>query len=465
MHRIEPAPTMPASSSATASPFFQRHRLATVVTASSALVLVVAVLAVTGLHSAAAADKPAASAPRPALTVTTALPQQGEGVVTLSANGSIAAWQEAIIGSEASGLRLNAVKANVGDVVRAGQVLATFSADTVKAELAQARASVLEAEATAADAAANAKRARTLEKSGALSAVQIATYATGEQTAQARVEAARAAFQAQKVRLGFAEVRAPDSGVISSRSATVGAVVGAGTELFRMVRKGRLEWRAEVTSSEIGRIHAGMPVRVTAAGGSTLQGTVRTVAPTVDPQTRNGIVYVDLPAQPGYGMPAVSSSAARGAHASGRTAEPPQGGRASPSGGGDHTTVGSRGALFLPGMFAHGEFVLGKSNALTVPQQAVVVRDAFSYVFVVGTDGHVAQRKVQTGRHLGDRVEITSGLDAATPVVVQGAGFLNDRDLVRVVQAAAPATQAGAPGTSASNQPVAHSDQARPATK
>ncbi len=443
MPRTEPASTMPESSPDTASTFLRRHRRTTVVATSSVLVLVVAaVFTTTGVHSAAAADKPAASAPRPALTVTTALPQQAEGAVTLSANGSIAAWQEAIIGSEASGLRLNAVKANVGDVVRAGQVLATFSADTVKAELAQTRASVLEAEATAADAAANNKRARTLEKSGALSAVQIATYATSEQTAKARVEAARAAFQAQKVRLGFAEVRAPDSGVISSRSATVGAVIGAGTELFRMVRKGRLEWRAEVTSSEIGRIHAGMPVKVTAASGATLEGKVRTTAPTVDPQTRNGIVYVDLPAQPGYGMPA------------------------SKSGQGTSTERGSA-ALFLPGMFAHGEFVLGKSNALTVPQQAVVVRDAFSYVFVVGADGHVAQRKVQTGRHLGDRVEITAGLDAATPVVVQGAGFLNDRDLVRVVQAAnadAP-TPPLAAQNSASNKLPAQSQQAQPATK
>ena len=408
--------------------------------------------------AAGAAPTAATAALRPALTVTTALPRQAEGALTLGANGSVAAWQEAIIGSEANGLRLTSVDANVGDVVRAGQVLATFSADTVKAELAQSKAAVLEAEATAADAAANAQRARTLEKSGALSAVQIATYATAEQTAKARVEAARAGYEAQQVRLGFAAVRAPDSGVISARNATVGAVVGAGSELFRMVRKGRLEFRAEVTSSEIGRIRPGMPVEVTAAGGAKLQGKVRTIAPTVDPQTRNGLVYVDLPAQAGYGMASKAGSGrtpvgSRGATA--RPAEPARGGLAS--------------ALFLPGMFAHGDFILGQSSALTVPQQAVVVRDAFSYVFTVGADGHVAQRKVQTGRQLGDRVEIVNGLDAATPVVVQGAGFLNDHDLVRVVAPAEANTGAAGSASpsesSQQNMPPALAAQSQSATK
>lgn len=363
-------------------------------------------------RGARAADP--APAARPALTVSTALPQKSALAVALAANGSIAAWQEAVIGSQAAGLRLTDVKVNVGDNVRAGQVLATFAADTPRADVAQARASLLEAQATAADAAANAERARTLDRSGALSASQIAQYMTAEQTARARVEAAKAVYDAQQVRLGFAQVLAPDNGVISSRSATVGAVVGAGTELFRMVRRGRLEWRAEVTSAELGRIRPGQPVHVVAASGAEVDGTVRMLAPTVDPQTRNGLVYVDLPAQPGYG-----------ADGAGVPRSPPGRPRAdgtSPTGG-----------PVFPGMFAKGIFHLGSSDALTVPQQAVVVREAFSYVFVTDAESRVSQRKVATGRRSGDRIEIVSGLAADQAVVVQGAGFLADRDLVRVV--------------------------------
>lgn len=353
-----------------------------------------------------AADEPkAVHAQRPALTVSTAQPQRTSVPIRLAANGSIAAWQEAIIGAETNGLRLTEVRVNVGDVVKAGQVLATFSPDTVQAEVAQVRASLLEAQATAAEAAANAERARSLQATGALSQQQIQQFTTAEQTAQARVEAARAALNAQQLRLRHTQVLAPDSGVISARTATVGAVVGAGTELFRMVRKGRLEWRAEVTSTELRRIKPGDKVTVTAASGATAEGTVRMIAPTVDPQTRNGLVYVDLPATV--------------------------------------AGTGAGSAAILAGMFARGEFALGQSDALTVPQEALVVRDGFAYVFVIGADNRVQMRKVNTGRRVADRVEVLSGLDAGVSIAVRGAGFLNDGDLVRV--AAAPAAVSGAP--------------------
>ena len=354
-----------------------------------------------------AADEPKAGQPRPALTVSMAQPQRTAVPVRLAANGNVAAWQEASIGAESNGLRLTDVRVHVGDVVKAGQVLATFSAETVQADVAQVRASLLEAQANAAEAAANADRARALQATGALSQQQIQQFTTAEKTAQARVEAAQATLNAQQLRLKYTQVVAPDSGVISARTATVGAVVGAGTELFRMVRKGRLEWRAEVTSTELRRIAPGAKVSVTAASGATAEGTVRMVAPTVDPQTRNALVYVDLPAS----------------------------------------------TDFRAGMFARGEFALGNSDALTVPQEALVVRDGFSYVFVVGTDLRVQQRKVQAGRRVADRVEVLTGLDANASVAVRGAGFLNDGDLVRVAAAPGAAVQTSAVESSKQKQP------------
>lgn len=351
---------------------------------------------------------------RPALTVTTTTPRQASLPITLAANGSVAAWQEAIVGSEANGLRLYAVRVEVGDVVKAGQVLATFASETVQADLAQARASVAEAEASAADAAGNAERARSLQNTGALSTVQINQYLTAAQTALARAEAARASLAVQELRMRQTQVLAPDAGIISARSATVGAVVPAGTELFRLIRQGRLEWRAEVTSSELGRLAPGTRAQVTAANGTLLQGRVRVVAPTVDAQTRAALVYVDLPA-------------ASAAQMAGRGAAAP----------------------LRAGMFAQGVFELGASAALTVPQQSVVVRDGFSYVFRVGADGRVAQLRVPTGRRLGDRVEVLGGVAADTVLVAAGAGFLNDGDLVKIVPTAAPAP-ASAPARPAS---------------
>ncbi|MBA2962944.1 MULTISPECIES: efflux RND transporter periplasmic adaptor subunit [Ramlibacter] len=349
----------------------------------------------------------AASAARPALTVATATPERVTLPVTLAANGNIAAWQEASIGAETNGQRLTEVLAGVGDTVKKGQVLATFSTATLGAEAAQTRAALAEAEAAAADAAANAQRARTLEETGALSASQINQYLTAAKTAQARVEAARSTVEAQQARLAQSKVLAPDDGVISARTATVGAVVAAGTELFRLIRQGRLEWRAEVTSSELGRITPGTLAHVTAASGARLEGRVRTLGAAVDPQTRAALVYVDLRPLPG---PAAGSARA--------------------------------------GMYARGEFQLGSTQALTVPQAAVVVREGFSYVMRVQPDNRVAQLKVRTGRLVGNRVEILEGLPADARVVAAGGSFLNDGDLVRLAQPGAPA--AAAPASAAS---------------
>jgi HlyD family secretion protein len=363
--------------------------------------------------STAAADSKKEAIPnnKPALTVTEDKPQSASLAIKLSANGNITAWQEAIIGSESNGLRLTQVLANVGDVVKAGQVLATFSTDSTQADVAQARANLLDAQASALDAAGNAERARTLQSSGALSTQQINQYLTLEKTAKAKAEAAQAVLGAQQLKGRQTRVLAPDSGVISSRTATVGAVVGTGTELFKLIRKGRLEWRAEVTSAELGRIKEGMPVTLRPASGGELTGKVRMIAPSVDPLTRSALVYVDLPSPMSKDSPAKA------------------------------------------GMFARGDFEIGNSNALTVPQRALVVRDGFNYLFTLSPDNRVRQVKVQTGRLTGDRVEILAGLTPDARIVVDGASFLAEGDLVRIGEEKKP------------NQPLAQVNPAPPAIK
>lgn len=363
---------------------------------------------------------------KPALTVSTTQPQLSALPIRLTANGNVAAWQEASVGTESSGLRLAEVRVNVGDVVQRGQLLARFADDSVQADVAQARAGVNEASASAAEASANADRVRALQGTGTFSGQQINQYLTAEQTAKARVASSQAALAAQLLRLQKTQVLASDSGIISARSATVGAVVGNGVELFRLIRQGRLEWRAEVPSAELGRLLPGTAVTVIAPSGARLSGRVRMVAPTVDPQTRTGLVYVDLPPM-------------------------------------------QAGAGVMPGMFARGEFELGSSNALSLPQQAVVVRDGFSYAFRLNADQRVSQIKLQVGRRVGERVEVLDGISADTVLVASGAGFLNDGDLVKVVAAptpvAAPATAPAAASGSASNPVVAPVNAAQSAIK
>ena len=160
--------------------------------------------------------------------------------------------------------------------------------------------------------------------------------------------------------------------------------------MFRLIRGNRLEWRAEVTSSELGRLVPGMPRDGAAADGRRSRAArCARSRPTVDPQTRNAIVYVDLPV--GDGSPARA------------------------------------------GMFARGEFDLGRADAISLPQTAVVQRDGFSYVFRRRPNGRVAQTKIGVGRRVGDRIEVTDGLAADAQVVATRHRFPGDGDLVRVV--------------------------------
>lgn len=324
-----------------------------------------------------------------ALTVTVVQPEKQNWKQTFTANGNIAAWQEVVIGSELSGQRLTRVNVNVGDEVKRGQVLAEINSDTIRADLAAAKASYAEAQAVLADAMTNNKRIQQLRNTGAISAQELTQYQTSQATAQARLDASRAQIESNQLRLAQTQVISPDNGVISARTATVGSLAQTGQELFRLIRDHRLEWRAEVTTSDLYKLKQGMNARIFSPDPAqpAITGKVRIIAPVIDPQTRYGLVYVDLPATQAFRM----------------------------------------------GMFVKGEFDLGEKPALTIPQTALLLRDGFAYVFIVGKNNRVAQQKVTVGRRLADRVEILD-LPANVKLVASGTGFLTDGDLVTVAK-------------------------------
>jgi len=354
----------------------------------------VAVVAAGAFFFSGSTKEPAESvkpAARAALTVSLTSPQMADWPKLLPANGNVVAWQEAVIGAEISNYRITEVRAQVGDKVKKGQVLARIASDTVASELAEMQASVAELQASATEAKDNAARARELREKGFYSSQLNTQYQTAQHTAAARLAAARARQQAAEVKMSKTNVLAPDDGIISARSATVGSLTQPGQELFRLIRGGRLEWRAEVPSSDLSSVKAGQLATLTGPGGESVKGTVRAVAPSVDPQTRNGLIYVDLPAD----------------------------------------------SPIRAGMFARGEFQLNRSPALTLPQTAVVLREGFAYAFrLEGTD-RVLQTKLELGRRQGDRLEVVSGLAPDARVVENGAGFLADGDVVKVVAGSA----------------------------
>jgi RND family efflux transporter MFP subunit len=248
---------------------------------------------------------------------------------SLLANGSILPWQEAIITAQVQGLRIAEVKVSIGDYVHQGDVLVTLD-----------------------------NFARPSDEAS-------------ERSAQGRIVA-------------------PDDGIISAANANVGSMLQSGAELFKLIRKGRLEWRAELTAEELMLIRKGMSAEISVGEGRVIKGTVRAISPSVNMQTRYGYVLVSIPDSSGI----------------------------------------------IAGAFAHGTFDIsgGKNTLSSLPQSAVLQRGSATFVLVVGADNRVHERMVKTGQRSGDRIEIKQGLKANESVVESGGAFLTEGDVVQVVK-------------------------------
>ncbi|NEJ69629.1 efflux RND transporter periplasmic adaptor subunit [Rhizobium phaseoli] len=330
----------------------------------------------------------AEQAEAPALTVSLTTPAQRDWPETVPASGWLKPWQEAIIASETGGLRITDVLVDVGSVVTKGQTLVQLSQESVLADLRKQEAAVENAKASLSKAKANADRARQLRPSGALSDEKIVEYLADEQTATASLASEEAALDSEKIKLAQTTITAVDDGVITSRSANLGAVVSAGTELFRMVRQQRVEWQAEVSARYLPRISEGLSVRIDGPDGHAIDGKVRLVGPSVSTDTSRAIVYVALP-----------------------------------------TDVRPR-----TGLYVTGNIEVQTSPALTVPETAIVFRDGISYLFTSGEDQRVKKVRVETGRRNNGEVEIVSGIDRSAKVVNSGGAFLSDNDLVKIAE-------------------------------
>jgi RND family efflux transporter MFP subunit len=344
-------------------------------------------LAACGKQPEAPADASGSTASL-AVTLTHAEPRRIERSVV--ASGPVTAWEEMQLGVELSGVRVTSLHADVGQEVHKGELLLEVDHRTLDMELRQAQASLAEAQAGVQLAKLNLSRGQALAKSQLISASALDELRASLVQAEARMTTTQAQRDGVQMRRDFAELRAPDDGIISKRMVEPGQVVMAGAELLRLIRRGRLEWRPELPEAELAQVLPGAAVVVHDAGQVSVNGRVRAVSPGVDTATRTGTVYAELP-------------------------EP--------------------GAL-KAGAFVEGRIVTSSSTALMVPAASVVMRDGYAYVFTVDARNIVSRIRVRTGANDGGQVEILDGLKAGQALVATGAGFLGEGDQVRVVASA-----------------------------
>jgi HlyD family secretion protein len=359
------------------------------------------------------ASAPAATASAgPSVTVTKA--KTSEIVQSVVVSGSMIARSEVLVQPEVDGLSIVELLAEEGDRVSAGQVLARLSRTTLEVQKAQNEAQIARAEAAIAQANAqigeaqanlvaaenNFERTQTLRNSGNVSNETFDQRAAAARAGRARLNSANQALaiatadlalaQAQgrdiEVKLARTEIKAPQGGIVSRRSAKVGATAAmAATEpLFRIIADGAVELEAEVAEVELPGLKLGQPVAVTPAGATqALAGTIRLIAPEVDKASRLGRVRVEL------------------------TGNPP-------------VAIGS---------FARGVIETGRKQAVTLPLSAITYARGGATVQSV-TDGKVTTKPVKLGLVGGGRAEIVSGIAEDETVVARAGTFVRDGDII-----------------------------------
>lgn len=353
-------------------------------------------------------------------SVTVARVATADFVETVLVTGSLVAREEMLVAPEVEGLRIVELRADQGEEVKKGDVLAVLETQSLDSQLAQnqanldrsmaaiaqANSQIIEVQARLSEAKAQLERAKPLSEQGYLSqsVLDARTAAQGSlsallisaQSGLKAAEAEKSQLQAARKELEWrrsrSDVRSPVDGIISRRTAHVGAIatavgVAAGEPMFRVIQDGEIELDAEVGESQIRKLKVGQTATITIADGTTTTGTVRLVSPEIDNKTRLGKVRI---------------------------------------------FIGPDRRLHI-GTFASGQIETSRERGLAVPVSAVTTSGGSSTTLVLEGDT-VRERPVEIGLSTGGLIEIRKGLVEGDRVIARAGTFLKDGDVVRPVE-------------------------------
>lgn len=312
----------------------------------------------------------------------------------LTVSGRLVPREEAAVASQLSGFQVARVLVDQNDYVRAGQPLATLDDTLLRADIAQQRANLEQAQVASERAGQEAQRVASLDKTGVLSDEAIAERRLAARTAGAQLGSAQAQLAAQTVRQRLMTVRAPVSGRILTRSVRPGDVAAPANVMFTIAADQAVELDAEIPEQRLGLIHVGDVAAVTLPSGAIVEGRVRLVSAQVDSDTRLGRARVTLPVR----------------------------------------------TELRPGGFAQATFRPAGAAVRTIPDAAVTYSAEGTLVTVINPDNRVRQVPIKIGRRGGGMVELVSGPPVGARVLTGSQDFVLPGDKVQPVAApSAPA--------------------------
>lgn len=329
------------------------------------------------------------AAPTPLVAVVEAQLEEWSETVELSVE--LSPWAAVTVAAEVAG-RVVELTVEHGDRVEEGRVLARLDAATAEAELAQAAARRLSAEAALEQARRDLERGRSLAGAGGiLSDDQLDRLELAVSTGQASLEEAAAAVRVLEQRVDDMSVRAPFAGTVSQRHAELGSWLGRGDPVVRLVDDRRLKARASASQADRVRLDldAAAELRAEAFPGATFEGRLRYLGAEADAATGTYLVEAAVEAE-------------------------------------------RDGLRLLPGMRGSMTLVLSTQQDLLLPRVALVDGAVFVVEEVDGDLGSAFRRPVESEPIGPGRLRILSGLEAGERVVVQGQHRLADGARVSV---------------------------------
>lgn len=321
------------------------------------------------------------------MTVEAATPIPVEVTETLDATGIIHAKDTAEVSGKLTGTTIEKVLVDVGDTVKAGQVLAVLDSQALKDTLIQAEADLALSHANLKKAEADLARVEPLLKIDAISRQEVDNYRTILVQTKATITSNEARLNNAKTNLKNTLIVAPVSGIISSKTAEVGLLVN-GSSLFSIIKNGQLEWRAVIDPKDASKLSGGQSAVLALNNDESITGKLSHLSPIAD-NSRQLIAHVLLP----------------------------------------------NNKKIKAGMYQAGQFILSFEQKLALPVSAVMTTDGYDYVWVLHPNASqntytVKRAKITTHNRIGDK--IVAEIDKNAIVVAKSTSFLSENDIVGV---------------------------------